>query len=176
MTEEERRYFYTDGPSPLHEARDRVVLHRKAAAERADELRLEVGAANAVGRGGVEGFVFDRTPDPKHWRLLQLKAPDGKKVWAPKRNTKAGKQLSDRMRTCGFSSPNDILHKTGLDIMRVTARYMLRSSAGWYGDRIFVSIPNDGSGDDFPEIPPYLTECKRWEMEKFIDEYEAASK
>lgn len=173
-SDNERRYFYADGPSPLHEARAKYVADRRESAEKAEALAKEIGALSCAGRGRVEGFAFAEKPDESKWRFV-ARDNKGNSIFAPKRNHKAGKELHARMVAIKFPSSESVLKGTGLDIMRVHGRYMLRSAAGWAGDRVFVTIPCVGIGDAFPEVPEYLTPCKRWEMEKFIDELKATS-
>ncbi len=126
-----------------------------------------------VARGSQIAFTFAAKPDEARWKYVS-RDEKGNSSYLPKRNTKEGRELHKRMAAIRVPGTDFILAGTGLEIMRFHERYMLRTSVGWIGDRIFVTIPCAGQGDDFPTIPDYLTPCKRWEMEKYEDEYRAS--
>ena len=162
--DEQRRYFYTDGPSPLHDARESFFVKRREQAEKIEELQKEVGAKAAFhSHGRVVGFDFNKPPG-KDWKSCGFS-----KGYMPKRNTATGKELYRRIQSLAYADILSVLPDK-LRIMQLNGRYMSQTSIGWYGERIFVTIPSGGSGDKFPRIPDYLTECKRWEMEKYADE------
>lgn len=175
----DNRYFYTDGPSPLHEARNALKAKQTAALKLVEELTADMGATAAVGSDHIAGFVFvgrdDALQDPA-LRFAGRRDDKGNKIYVPKRTTAEGRALYARMQAIRVPGNESILDGTGLSVMRIQGRYMARSVAGWYGTRIFVLIPAHGDGDDFPKIPEYLTECERWEMEKFVSEFNARTK
>lgn len=169
----DRRYFWCDAPSPLHDVLADQNAKREEAFARLDALAKSVGAKCMAAKGGiVYGFVFADTPKngDVHWKCMG-RTHDGDEYYLPKKNSKAGKELANVVAKERFPDPRDaIAHASGLHIMQFSGRYMNSTTAGWRDDRIFVSVPCGGQGDKFPEtIPAYLTECKEWEMKRWFD-------
>lgn len=175
MSDQDYRYFWTDRPSPLHELLDAHLDALKEARRLASDLANEIGATNAVGRSCIEGFIFDKKPDDS-WTYAGSNNA-GEKFYKPKRNSKAGRALSERMKAIKIPTSEQILRKADLYHMLFRGRYMCHSTIGWRDDRIYVVLPVADSmvGCDMDDAKPvvapdYLTECKKWEMDRFFDE------
>lgn len=168
-----RRYFWCDAPSPLHEAKENADSRDAAASEKAMKLAVEVGAETyACSQRGFLGFIFaGGSPSDDHAMSWKKKGyvSTGEAYYMPQRNTKAGRLLFEKLGSIGLVSvANEVLRAADLLIMTFAEPYMHSSTAGWKDDRIFVSIPQGGCGDPFPKIPDYLTECEKWEMERWF--------
>lgn len=164
------RYFWCDTPSPLHDAAQVAVDALNAAHAKAWELVKESGAkAYAGSPGNIIGLVFAAAPDPTRWKRVNT-TNEGDDVYYPKKNTKEGRALQDRIRK--INAPNvseTIALASGMDIMRFCGRYMLRTVAWIKDGRLFVEVPASGDGDKFPKVHPSLTECAKWERERWAE-------
>jgi hypothetical protein len=171
----ESRYFWCDAPSPLHEEFKVAHAAQNEAVTRARELAKSFGAeAPAINMGGfLRGFVFAEPPPevgPYYWHRAGKTSDTGGTYYVPRRRTKVGKQLDSSMLKRWFRPIGDcIVARAGLYIMRYGDGSMNYTTAGWRDGRIFIQIPSGGSGDEFPKIPAYLTECKQWEMDRWFD-------
>lgn len=170
-----KRYFWCDAPSPLHEAKGqafaRAEAKRKVAASLAERVGAESFASNRDDL--IRGFVFSSGSPPEgggiQWKKLGH-TREGEAYWMPKRNTKTGRQLFAEIAAFrGVNVADEILRASDLLIATFAEPYMYWSTAGWRDGRIFVSIPQGGSGDPFPAIPDYLTECEKWEVDRWFD-------
>lgn len=169
MTDNNYKYYFADAPSPLHVARDAYLAKRQSAVENARSFCNDVGATDVFHdtySGHITGVAFTDEPG-KDWRQVSSGS------YMPKRNSSSGRVLAERVSALRIPQARDILPPE-LECSQINGRYMSRSWVGWVGERIFVTIPFGGEGDPFPtEIPDYLKECKRWELEKYRDEFEA---
>lgn len=173
MSAPERRYFWVDAPSPLHEAFD--AANEKAAADVAtiNAFATSIGATSFAGADGfVYGFIFATPPAncaPYFWRLAG-KTGSGDKYYGPSQRTKEGKSLATRMSARWYAVVgHELVRASGMQRHVVSGRYMHQTTAGWKDGRIFVCVPGAGEGDAFPAIPGYMTECKEWEKSRWFD-------
>ncbi len=173
MADQDFNYYWCDAPSPLHELIEKFKADKAAAFEQARKLAKEVGATNAVGRQRIEGFLFKKTPEVgSMWRVGGV-GPDGR-FYAPRKNIKAGRALAERMAAIRIPTAESLLREAKLWHMTFKGRYMHHSTIGWKDDRVFVVLPKTESMCNGKEKaikePPYLTECKKWEMDRWMDE------
>ncbi|USN16383.1 hypothetical protein PLUTO_00670 [Luteibacter phage vB_LflM-Pluto] len=174
-----KRYFYADRPSRVHELLDEMFAKRKRAEEEADLLAHAVGATSAVGRATVEGFTFEHEDelDTARWRRHHLKTPEGKAIFVPKRVGAGGKALYQKMIAIKLPWTSDVIAALGLErlVFDHVSGTMYKSVMGVTGGRAVFVIPED---KDYAgrTIPDCLTEWKRWEHEKWLDEHQADAK
>lgn len=169
----DRRYFWCDGPSPLHKALSAAQEKQSAAVKSIKDLAKSLGARDSVGRDGfVSGFVFDETPPAASWKHAGT-LDDGTKYYVPTKRSKEGRDLALRMSRRWYEPISDqLVSASGMARDIVQGRYFCHSGAGFKDNRIFISVPAGDSGeggDKFPKIPAYMTECKEWEMQRWFD-------
>ena len=155
---------------------DRVaqaVVERDNAIKQLSMFEKEVGA-NGVAKysaGGIAYFTFDEKPCMTLWK----KVLDG---FMPRRGTKDGKLLSEKLRTLPcIENIQDCLDTLKLNNLMVLGESTPRgvrmhgaSFCGKHGRKTyFIKVPQE-KGNEYTPVSTDLVECKEWEMMKFMDE------
>lgn len=167
-----KNYFYTDAPSPLHDALEGFTAHNNHMVYRANALAESVGATGPVAKHCVVGFVFGKSP-PDGWKCLGI-TDDGEEYFSPPKRSKEQKAIHKAMRATKFENASDYLTQTcRLNWMTWCSDGCMRKTVcGWKRGRIFVVVPTGGDGNHGQElaIPAYLKPCREWEMKRWFDE------
>jgi hypothetical protein len=127
----DRRYFWCDGPSPLHKALSAAQEKQSAAVKSIKDLAKSLGARDSVGRDGfVSGFVFDETPPAASWKHAGT-LDDGTKYYVPTKRSKEGRDLAMRMSRRWYEPISDqLVSASGMGRDIVQGRYFCHSEAG----------------------------------------------
>lgn len=174
MSKVTRRYFWCDAPSPLHGVLEAELARHASFHEEAMGLVADTGASGyAKNYFSVTGLVFAKDGPPLdagiHWKKIGH-VSEGDAYFMPKQNTKAGRALFGKIKNLRPVNVGDAISRAaGLYVMTWCGNYMYHTTAGNKDGRIFVSIPVGGDGDHFPEIPAYLIECQKWELDRWFD-------
>lgn len=170
MSEEKRRYFWCDAPSPLHEVLQKAHADANESIAAIRSLARSFGAKAFAGRDGfVSGFIFDGDPPSSVYQWKKAGAcGDGNVYYIPQKRSREGKELSRRMSMRWYEPAREaVVYASGMSVDVIVGRYFCRTSCGFKDDRIFLSVPV--SDQEFPDIPNYLIECKEWEMKRWFD-------
>jgi len=169
----DRRYFWCDAPSPLHEELDAAQKRHTVAVASIEEMARRLGAEHFVSRGDgfVSGFVFKSQPK-SGWKLAG-ETKSGDVYYVPMRTSREGRELARRMSMRWYETIEQALVRaSGMSRDVIQGRYFCHTGAGFKDGRIFISVPAgkaECGGDKFPKIPKYMMECKEWEMQRWFD-------
>jgi hypothetical protein len=128
------RYFRVIAGPMIDRARE-LFAERKTWIDGCETLQKEIGATGFFSSHELAGFAFKKDPDQSVWKRGDARGKDT--MWAPRKNTKQGKEIAKRMKDCG-RAPNvqDALNAVDL----VHNMPVVISGMRWYSPTLWGSM------------------------------------
>lgn len=182
-------YYWVKNGSEAAKIFDTIMKEHKEATKAAADLAEELGGCGFGAlshpfdgwRHGMPAVVFEGSTAPKGWRrhdrFEHVRDPETMECiqvgCVPKKNTKAGKEISLRMASVDSrkTKPSTLFKLFGEDgeMLIDEQMRMHRASAGKYGSRRVVKVLSDASKEPRP-APDGCKRIEEWEVLKWETE------